>query len=276
MLPRVYLCLSAALMFPAIHASAAENGRVTYLANTGLLVESGDTKVLFDPLFRNSYGHYQLLPADLEQDLLAGLPPFDGVDAVFISHFHGDHFDAQAIATYLRAQAAVILFAPQQAIDELEFFVDAEDSKVRNRLRSVDLDYGEPAQVLSEGDIDVEAFHIPHSGWPQRRPDVQNIAFRVTLNDGPVVLHMGDADTRPEHFANDAEQWDAQSIDMAFPPYWYFMSANGRSVLTETLQPGSAVGVHVPVELDAETRESVRDFDLFRRPGETRDIGQEP
>jgi hypothetical protein len=56
-----------------------------YMANEGLMVVNGDTKVVFDPLFRNSYGQYQLLPKSMEDALFAGEPPFDGIDAVFVS-----------------------------------------------------------------------------------------------------------------------------------------------------------------------------------------------
>ena len=272
MIPRVLLGILAMLSLATAPATASDAGEVLYLANTGLLVRSGDTKVLFDPLFRNSYGTYQLVPSGIERDLLAGEPPFDGVDAVFISHFHGDHFDAQEIVRYLEAQPSVLLFAPRQAMDELEFFLDPDAATVNARLRTINIDYGDAAQTLAEGDLLVEAFHVPHSGWPQRRPEVQNIAFRVTLNDGPVVLHMGDADTRPEHFAIDADLWAARETDMAFPPYWYFMSEKGQAVLDTTIRPRAAVGVHVPVRLDADAEQALTGYDIFRRPSETRPL----
>ena len=62
--------------------------RAQYMANEGLMVVQGDTKVVFDPLFRNSYGQYQLLPKEMEDALFSGQPPFDGIDAVFVSHYH--------------------------------------------------------------------------------------------------------------------------------------------------------------------------------------------
>jgi hypothetical protein len=62
---------------------------------------------------------------------------------------------------------------------------------------------------------------------------------------------------------------------MAFPPYWFFLSENGLSVLAERLRPAHAVGIHVPVSVpeDAVEREpGLRGVDLFTRPGETREI----
>ena len=65
-----------------------------YLANASVLVTTGDTKAVFDPLFRNDFGQYALVPAQMERALFDGTAPFDGLDAVFVSHYHEDHFSA--------------------------------------------------------------------------------------------------------------------------------------------------------------------------------------
>ena len=65
---------------------------VMYLANEGVMVSRGDTRILFDPLFNESFGQYQLVPDTMRAAILAGEAPFDGIDAVFISHYHDDHF----------------------------------------------------------------------------------------------------------------------------------------------------------------------------------------
>ena len=90
-----------------------------YLANAGVLVARGETKVVFDPLFRNDYGRFRLVPQALERALFDGTPPMDGIDAVFVSHLHGDHFTAAPTLAYLRAQPAVRLYAPSQVIAAL-------------------------------------------------------------------------------------------------------------------------------------------------------------
>jgi len=260
------------LLLLAASALCRADGEAMYLGNAGLMVTDGDTKILFDPLFRVDYGQYQLVPAELEAKMRRAEPPFDGVDAVFISHFHGDHYSAPEVLDYLRSQPAVHLYAPLQAVDEMRYFIDESDVRLAERLTALDINYGEPVQVIDAGALLVEAFHIPHSGWPQRTPEVQNLAFRITLNDRVTVLHMGDADTRDEHFAADGDQWAARRIDMAFPPYWFFLSPRGMGVLEQRLEPRRAIGVHVPVVLPPETRQELAGRDLFRRPGETRDI----
>ena len=90
----------------------AHESTAHYLANEGLMVEHGDTKILFDPLFRNDYGQYMLLPEELEEALFAGTAPFDSIDAVFVSHHHGDHFSPADMVRLLRDQSGIRLYAP--------------------------------------------------------------------------------------------------------------------------------------------------------------------
>jgi len=62
---------------------------------------------------------------------------------------------------------------------------------------------------------------------------------------------------------------------MAFPPYWFFSSAQGPGILKNRIKPGHSVGVHVPVSISKAPSlrlQALRDVDLFTEPGEVRDI----
>ena len=50
-------------------AAATTTAKAQYLANASVLVTHGDTKVVFDPLFRNDFGQYALVPAQTERAL---------------------------------------------------------------------------------------------------------------------------------------------------------------------------------------------------------------
>lgn len=245
-------------------APASTSAKAHYLANAGVLVVSGETKIAFDPIFRNDFGTYRLLPEELETALFAGKAPFDGLDAVFISHYHEDHFSAADVARLLREREDVRLYAPAQAVSGMG---DVDD--IRSRITEISLKHKDPPLALETGDLLVEALRIPHTGWPDRLRDVENVAYRVTLDGNATVLHLGDADTSDVHFAQDAAYWDRRPTHMAFPPYWYFESVEGRQVLERRLKPGHAVGVHLPVEA-----KGLPGFDLFVDPGETRDIAR--
>jgi L-ascorbate metabolism protein UlaG (beta-lactamase superfamily) len=264
-----------ALVFAKAPNSEPTSATAQYMANEGLMVVQGETKVVFDPLFRNSYGHYQLLPKAMEQALYAGESPFDGIDAVFISHHHGDHFSPEDILRLLKAQPGIHLYAPIQAVNGMRKVATAMDKPVFERVTAVELAYKDAPVTLKMEGLIIEAVRIPHSGWPTGRLDVENISWRVTLNETTTVLHMGDADPNDVHFERDAAYWDKTHTHMAFPPYWFFSSTGGNGILKNRIKPDHSVGVHVPVSISKTPNlrpVELRGHDLFTVPGEEREI----
>lgn len=275
------LYLLAGLFFTAgIAIAQADNAttsvsKARYLANEGLMIVQGETKIVFDPLFRNGFGQYQLLPKAMEAALFAGTPPFDGIDAVFVSHYHGDHFSPVDILRLLKVQAGIHLYAPTQAVKALREVAAGQDTAVFERVTAVELAYKDAPVALEMEGLKIEAVRIPHAGWPTGRLDVENISWRVTLNETTTVLHMGDADPNDVHFERDAAYWGKTHIHMAFPPYWFFNSKYGPGILKNRLKPDHSVGIHVPVSIPAQHARrpvSLRGYDLFTEPGETRVI----
>jgi len=243
-----------------------------YLANAGVLISHGETKIVFDPLFDQDFGTYELVPRDIEQALFAGDPPFDGLDAVFVSHHHGDHFSPERMMQFLIAQPDLQLFGPPQAIDSMP--VDPADVALRGRLHAVERGKdGTFTQVF--GEIEVSAVRIPHSGWPNRHADIENIAFRVSLDGVATVLHMGDAHTDPAFFDKQAAYWAERSLHLALPPYWFFLSDGGKKILDDHIRAVEVIGVHVPSRMPdnpAQYPEELRGRTLFSVPGEEKRI----
>ena len=268
---RMMQCLLLAAL--STTAGGQEKSIVRYLANEGVMITHGDTRILFDPLFADSFGQYQMVPQNVLDAIFAGAAPFDGVDAVFISHFHGDHFSASEVLRLLQVRREIQLYAPAQAVAEMRRIATTDDQEIFDRITIFDLDYGDaPVFVRQEGLL-IEAVHVPHSGWPTARTDVQNISFRVTLEDTSTVLHLGDADARLVHFEQDQIYWDERRIDLAFPPYWFFLSDDGREILESRINIRNSIGIHVPARF-GDAPSSVPDEllgdDLFTRPGEGR------
>lgn len=263
------------LILLAVSATAAaqETSVVQYLANEGVMITHGDTKILFDPLFDNGYGKYQLVPPEMVDAIFAAERPYDGVDAVFVSHFHGDHFSAPDILRLLQERREIQLYAPAQAVAAIREIATQEDDDIFERVTTFDLEYGDAPVFVRKGSLLIEALHVPHSGWPTARTDVQNIAFRVTLDDASTVLHLGDSDARLVHFEQDEDYWDERTVDLAFPPYWFFLSDDGREILDSRVHARNAIGIHVPVKFSEDPSSVPHDLfgaDLFKSPGEGR------
>ena len=251
---------------------SAQETEVRYLANEGVMITHEDTKVLFDPLYDNGFGTYQMVPDNVRESMFAGTFPFDGVDAVFVSHFHGDHFSADDMLRLLEANSGIRLYAPAQAVAGMREIVGESKQAVFDRVTGLDMEYGDTPIRIEAGALLIEAAFIPHAGWPTRRTDVQNLAFRVTLDDTSTVLHLGDADPRLVHFQADEDYWEERVVDLAMPPYWFFGSEDGIEILENRLTIINSIGIHVPAEFSNASNipSELAVYDLFTHPGEGR------
>ncbi len=256
-----------------VTAAAQETTSVQYLANEGVMIVHGDTKILFDPLFNNSYNRYRLVPKQMRDDIFAGQAPYDGVDAVFISHSHGDHFSASDMMRLLRERQDIRLYAPLQAVAAMRETATPDDEAIFERVTTFDLEYGDTPVFVRQDGLLIEALCIPHAGWPTARTDVQHITFRVTLEDTSTILHLGDADARLVHFEQDEAYWDERQIDLALPPYWFFVSEDGREILDDRVHARHSIGIHVPAQFSDDPSSMPGELlgeDLFNQPGEGR------
>lgn len=269
---RLILALSASISVSLVaSAHSHHSAKTTYLGNEGIMVSDDETTILFDPLFPNGFGVYQMVPSETRSALMAGEAPYDAVDAIFISHMHPDHFSVDEVIVYLEQHTDVRLYAPSQAVDWMR--EETEDEAIFDRVIGIPLERLDAPISLQEGDMKIDVVRIPHAGWPARA-EVSNLVWRVTLADGVTVLHMGDADPDDQHFAPHADHWNAKRTDVAYPPYWFFLSEAGRAILDQRLNTDAATGIHVPTDLPADLVLSGADF--LHQPGETRKLNAGP
>ena len=258
-------------MFGGVCAHAHDrHAKATYLANEAVLVTNGDIKIMFDPLFGEGFGAYPMVPAPMLAKIMNGEAPFDGIDGVFVSHVHGDHFAAEDMITYMERHKNVRLFVPAQAIERMKS-LKPRDMSIFDRITTFKMNAGEPAISFSSNDITVGAVRIPHSG---NRPHIENMVFRVTLgveNEGSItVMHMGDADVDDRHFAPYGKFWQKLQTDHAFPPYWFVNSSQGRKILNTRINAKAFTGTHVPIKVPLNLRFGGHDY--FSKSGEIRTI----
>ncbi|MEP2653611.1 MAG: MBL fold metallo-hydrolase [Paraglaciecola sp.] len=249
---------------------SAHQATATYVGNEAVLVVNGDKKVLFDPFFHQAFGTYQLVPKEIRRAIFAGHAPYDNLTAIVISHAHGDHFSANDVLRYLGAYPSTQLIAPKQAIDELIKLPKSLD--IRPQIRGIELAINDAPVTINVAGLMVEAVRIPHAGWPSRA-NIENLVFRVTLNHAksPItIMHLGDADPDDNHYIPYKRYWQQRVTDTAFPPYWFYFSAEGNDILNEILNVKNSVGLHVPVIIPKRLKATGADF--FSSPGEVRTL----
>lgn len=254
---------------------------VTYIANEGFLlvipppeipgnVAINENKVLIDALFREGVEGYATVPTDRREALETARPPFDAVKVILVSHFHADHFDAVAVARYLKHNFRAELVSSEQVVERVAEALD-DDIIRRNRLHAV---IGASADSQASRTVSGIGLHLRRiSHGTGRHAEIQNLAQVVTLG-GWKILHIGDADASEAEFKR--LDFKKDKIDVAFIPFWYLADDKGAGLVKRYVRPRIVVAMHIPPgELDKWTPEIRARFPeavIFTEPFETKTI----
>ena len=227
------------LFFLTTQVVIGQGLKVTYLANEGVLIESGSKAILIDALFDDYYEDYLSPSKELINQMNSKQAPFQNVDLVAATHIHRDHFEAKLTGSFLNSHK------------ESKFL---SSNQVRNDLKEKYEGYGKiEAQVIAHNrdvmtvrervnGILIHSFFINHSGGEQTQ-NIENMGFVIELG-GKKILHLGDAEMDIERFkAVNLSQYD---IDVALVPYWYMADENGRQILNDQIRSKALIGIHFP------------------------------
>lgn len=237
------LFAAALLPFQISTQSVRAQVSATYLANEGFLLDGGGRKVLIDALFGSGLEGYPAPPPDLRSKLETAQPPFDDVDLVLATHYHGDHFEAQAVARHLRANREARFVSTPQAADQARALL-RDDPQALERVEGIHPQEG-VIESLTRGGVELKVLNLHHGR--NRRPPVQNLGFLISLG-GLEILHIGDT----EATAEDLRPYDLKSrrIDLALLPVWYLTYEEWIEAMRREIQP-ARIGVMHLAEPDA-------------------------
>ncbi len=235
-------------------ASSAGTGalEVTYLANEGFMIASGGRKVLIDALFGEGLKGYAVVSPARRELLEKARDPFADVDAVFATHFHGDHFNAEPMLAHLTNNPQAFFFSTPQAADKLR--ATGKFDAIKTRVVAALPKEGERIHTGHRG-IGVQLLNIHHG---RTRP-VENLGFLIELA-GKRILHIGDSEAEPAVFQK--YELSKARIDVAFLPTWYFENDDWKRAVREQIQPRHIVVMHAP---PATASNRLRDSDFQKK-----------
>lgn len=212
---------------------------VRYIANEGVLIASAGKQILIDGLHREYKPAYLFPPPELQSVLENARPPYDKIDLVLVSHVHLDHFHAQSIGRYLKSNSRAIFASSEQAVAEVtKGFADYDT--IRPQVKPVVHEWKKSLE-MNQGGVKIKFLSLRHSG--ERFKDIQNFGHVIEVG-GKRFLHIGDADMTAENFA--AFNLANEMIDVAFIPYWFLTSEDGRKFVKEQFNPKNIIAVHIP------------------------------
>jgi len=203
---------------------------VTFIGISGFLIEVDGKKVLIDGLTNFT------TPA-VEQRLLAGEAPFDGLDLIMATHNHGDHFKAASVGRCLQNHPKAAFVAPADAADQVSGFP--------GRVFPVQANEGKRT-VLEVNGIRIQAMPLSHGTPPAGVPGIVNLGYLVTVGN-VTFFHSGDID--PSQLTPELLQalgLPGEKIDFAFVPGFFLAMPEPPPFVAKGIRPRVFIASHLP------------------------------
>ncbi|MBA4318200.1 MAG: hypothetical protein C0412_07350 [Flavobacterium sp.] len=160
---------------------------VTYIANSGFLIEMGNKKILIDALFKNGLNYYPAPSLETRNNMVKGIAPFNNINLVLTTHFHPDHCDAEMMTDFLKNNPSAFGVATALAIKGMKFS-ETTNSK-SPKFISITPDLYSSLDTTLNG-IKLKVLRLRHSGSDGKE---ENVGFLVKVA-GLTIFHSGDSD----------------------------------------------------------------------------------
>jgi len=253
------------LMILAAQAAFADV-TITRLANEGVIIDDGVSRIMIDGLVVEPYALYGGLSPTLEQQFRNADGLFAGIDLALASHQHHDHNQPEFACLFMRRSEVTSLYTSTQVLDLMRErcrpFVTSSA-----RVHVIDPKYGVPA-LIQQDTVEVKVFLLSHGTGKYAR--LQNFGHLVNIG-GLLILHIGDAAMNPADFATAG--LDEVRLDAALIPFWFFQPGPGMAVVERFMKAPRMLAVHIPPNEVAEVRqylaENFPEVQVLAEPGDS-------
>ena len=227
---------------------------IRYIANEGVLISAGEKQILIDGLHREYKRAYAFPPPNLQKLLENAQTPYDKINLLLVSHIHLDHFHPDSIGSYLRNNPKAMLISSEQVTGEVtKSFTDYE--KIKDQIKPVTHEWKKLTD-FERDDIKIKFLGLRHAN--AQHVSIQNLGHLIEIGCKK-LLHIGDADMTEENFS--AFNLAKEKIDVAFIPYWFLLSDEGRALVKNQFAPKTVVAVHIsPNEAERISAQLKKDY----------------
>jgi L-ascorbate metabolism protein UlaG (beta-lactamase superfamily) len=233
-----YLAANAVVLWSVAFGLQADV-TLTQLANEGVLLDDGATRVMIDGMVVERYSLYGGLPQAAAAAFERAEDPFHQVDLALASHRHHDHNQPLYACRFMQASTQTVLYSSPQVLglmrEKCRQFITTSP-----RVNEINPPYEAP-YTIHQGSAAVTVFRLSHGTRKYAR--IQNFGHLVEMG-GLKILHIGDAAMTAEDFARAG--LDRETLDVVLIPYWFFQPGPGAEVVEKYLNATHQFAVHIP------------------------------
>jgi L-ascorbate metabolism protein UlaG (beta-lactamase superfamily) len=227
----------AALLLVAVNVQA--DITITQLANEGVIISGGESRVMIDGMVVDTYSVYGGLPEGASALFSEAAGPFSDIDLALVSHRHHEHNQPRHACQFMKKSESTILVTSSQVLglmrEKCRKLVTSSE-----RIRLIDPQYDAP-EIFEEGGAKVTVFPLSHG--TRKYAKIQNYGQLVEIG-GMTVLHIGDAAMTPKDFQ--AAGLGQIKIDVALIPFLYFRPGPAAALVQQYLNAPVKIAVHIP------------------------------
>jgi len=239
------------LLFLCLSASLRADITVTQLANEGVIISDGETRIMIDGFVVEPYSVYGGLPADAALQFEQQSGAFADIDLALASHRHHDHNQPRFACAFMQGSTVTEFYSGSQVIglmrEKCRQFMTTSP-----RVHEVSPQYEAP-ESFQAGGAKIRIFPLSHGTRKYAR--IQNNGHLIEMG-GLTVLHVGDAAMDATDYARAAI--DKVDIDVALIPFWYFQPGPGADVVEKYIDARFKIAVHIPPGEMAEVKEYLK------------------
>ena len=262
-------CLLALLTASPLFADV----KITRVANEGVIIDDGVTKIMIDGLVVERYALYGGLPPALAEQFSLASGPFARIDLALATHRHHDHNQPEFACQFLKRSTRTRMPSSPQVLDLMRERC-RELVTTSPRVWAIDPQYGVPVEIEA-GAAKVTAIRLSHGTG--KYASLQNYGYLVEMG-GLRLLHIGDAAMRPDDYA--LAGLDAIDLDVAFIPFWFFQPGPGAEIVEKFMNARLKLAVHIPpremAEVDQYLKENFPEVVVLQAPGNELVISSSP
>lgn len=228
---------------------------VTYIANSGFLIESDNKSIIIDALFKQGWDNY-LVPTDsIVSDIINQQNPFEKSNLMLVTHNHGDHFDLRMVVDYLLNNKDNILIGSPNVTNAV--LQHPEYKKFGKQVVQLDKLNREKNDTTIHG-IRVRSFFLQHDA----RPQIENVGYLINIGRH-TIFHTGDYNGM-EIDEFEKLQLQNENIDLALLNFYGFWNTKEEQEFTEKfIKPKHIVLMHIPTAEIERVKDSLKQINDF-------------